>query len=232
MIHGITETSFLDWDGKIVTVLYTAKCNFKCPFCHNWQLMEEPDRYPERDWKKIREYLEGHDDFIDGVCITGGEPLMEKGPEDLLREVKDMGMLVKLDTNGTIPEKLKDLIGKDLIDYIAMDVKMPLDERYSKAAGVEPDLEKLKESINLIMNSGLGYEFRTTVVPTIHEKEDVADIARLLKGAEKYVIQQFNPKNSWDPALREIRPYSNEEILEMADACAEYLEKVIIRGLR
>ena len=232
MIRGITEASFLDWDGKIVTVLYNAKCNFKCPFCHNWKLMEQPEDYPEKDWAFIESYLTEHKDFLDGVCLTGGEPTIEKGLEELIKRIKGLGMGVKLDTNGSRPDVLERLLKGGSLDAIAMDVKMPLDERYERAVGVVPDLDRLKQSIGLIRNSGLEHEFRTTVVPTIHTKDDIIDIAKMLEGAERYVLQQFNPKDAWDLELRNVRPYANEEIMEMASACKRYVKEVVIRGLK
>lgn len=232
MIRGITETSFLDWDGKVVTVLYAGECNFKCGFCHNWQLMEEPEKYPEKNWDDIRDFLIMHGDFLDGVCFTGGEPTLDKDLLEMILRVKGLGLKVKLDTNGSRPDILKALIEKEIIDAIAMDVKMPLDERYSKAIGIKAPLDKLKRSIDIIRSSGLEYEFRTTVVPTIHTKEDIVDIAKGLAKADKYVLQQFNPENTWDVELRKVAPYTNEEIMEMASMAEEYVREIAVRGLK
>ena len=232
MIRGIIQTSFLDWDGKVSMVLYSSNCNMKCPFCHNWEFMDSPERYPEKTWEEIKSYLEEHSDFIDGACITGGEPLLEPDIEELIQNIKSIGKLVKLDTNGTMPDILSDLIEKGLVDYVAMDVKMPLDERYFKAAGIETDLDKIKKSIEIIMKSGIDYEFRTTVVPTIHAKEDILDIARYIKGAKKYVLQQFTPFHACDENLRELEPYDNEIIADMAADCEPFVERVSVRGLR
>jgi pyruvate formate lyase activating enzyme len=232
MIRGITETSFLDWDGKIVAVLYTGECNFKCPFCHNWQLMDEPETYPEKDWDEVGDFLVEHRDFLDGVCITGGEPTLDDDLEDIIGRVKDLGLKVKLDTNGSRPEVLKKLIKNDMLDAIAMDVKIPFDERHSKACGVDFPPDKLEESVNIIKNSNLEYEFRTTVVPTIHTKKDIADIAKMLEGADKYVLQQFKPDNTRDEKLRETKPYPNDKILEMATEAKKYVKEVVVRGLR
>jgi pyruvate formate lyase activating enzyme len=232
MIRGIIETSFLDWDGKVVMVLYTPSCNLKCPFCHNWELMDNPTRYPEKTWEDIKSLLEEFSDFLDGVCVTGGEPLLEPDLERLLQNVKNMGKLVKLDTNGTMPDVLSGLIEKGLVDYIAMDIKMPPDKRYSQAAGAKIDLKKIKKSISIIMNSGIDYEFRTTVVPTIHTKDDIVDIARHIKGAKKYVLQQFAPFHARDEKLQELKPYENEVIVLMADECSQFVENMVVRGLR
>lgn len=232
MIRGITETSFLDWDGKVVTVLYTGDCNFKCPFCHNWQLIEEHEKYPEKDWDEVRDFLIEHRDFLDGVCITGGEPTLDEDLEDIIRRVKGLGLKVKLDTNGSRPDILKKLIEEELLDAIAMDVKMPLDERHLKACGVDFPLDKIEESVKIIKNSNLEYEFRTTVVPTIHTKKDIVDIAKMLEGADKYVLQQFKPDNTRDEKLREVKPFTNVEILEMATEAKKYVKEVVVRGLR
>jgi len=232
MIRGIIETSFIDWDGKLVMSLYTPRCNLRCPFCHNYELLENPERYPEKSWASVRNHLKKHSDFLDGVCITGGEPLLEPDIEDWMKKIKAMGKLVKLDTNGTMPDILSDLIAKKLVDYVAMDVKAPLDERYSKAIGVKIDIRKIKKSIGIIMKSGVDYEFRTTIVPTIHSAEDIIEIAKSLKGAKKYVIQQFVPFHAWDEKLRDLKPYDNETIARVADECSQYVENMVVRGLR
>jgi pyruvate formate lyase activating enzyme len=232
MIRGIIETSFLDWDGKVVMVLYTPRCNLKCPFCHNWELMDNPSKYPEKTWEDIKSLLEKYSDFLDGVCVTGGEPLLEPDLEELLQNVKNMGKLVKLDTNGTMPDVLSGLMEKGLVDYIAMDIKMPPDKRYVLATGVKTDLKDIKKSISIIMKSGIDYEFRTTVVPTIHSKVDIVDIAKYLKGAKKYVLQQFAAFHACDENLRELKPYDNEIIAEMAEECEQFVENMVVRGLR
>lgn len=232
MIRGITETSFLDWDGKIVTVLYSDECNFKCGFCHNWQLMCEPIKFPEKSWENIEAMLKEHADFLDGVCISGGEPTLEPDLEPLIKNIRGLGLKVKLDTNGSRPEVLKRLLDKKYLDALAMDVKAPLDERYSQVAGCDVDLEKIKESIDLIKESGIEHEFRTTVVPTIHEKKDILDIARLLEGASVFVIQQFVPDNAWHPKLRAIKPYPNEFLLDLASEAKKFVKEVRVRGLR
>ena len=231
MIRGIIEASFLDWDGKVVMTLYTPKCNFRCPFCHNWELMDNPERYPEKSWDEIGAYLKEHADFLDGVCITGGEPLLEPDIKEWMGKVKAMGKLVKLDTNGSLPEKLAELLDKKLIDYIAMDFKAPLDERYSRAAGIKADIKKIKKSIDIIRKSGIDHEFRTTVVPGIHAKDDVVEIAKFLGGG-KYVLQQFVPFHALDEKLRDVKPYDNETMLDMADACSKFVDNMIVRGLR
>ena len=184
-IKGFQETSFLDWDGKIVSTLYVAGCNFRCPFCHNSGLIERPQEYATIPQERIDNFLTERKDFIDGICLTGGEPTLYKdqGLFEFLEHIKDLGLKIKLDTNGTDPECLDQLIAKKLVDYMAMDVKGPLDQRYDRLSGVKTDLAKIEQSIKLIRESGLPYEFRTTVVPTLLDVPDIKDIAQSLAGA-------------------------------------------------
>ena len=229
-IAGVIETSFLDWDGKIVTTIFTPRCNFRCPFCQNQDLVLHPEKFDLIPEQKIQDLLLKHEDFIDGICMTGGEPTLFD-LSNFFSKIKEMGFLIKLDTNGTDPKSIKKLIDANLVDYIAMDLKAPLNEKYEKAAGVKVNLENIKKSIDIIMRSDIGYEFRTTVVPTILEKEDIYEMTSAIKNAEKYALQQFEPKNALDPALRKISPYTGEEILEMAQLAKKNVNKVVIRGI-
>jgi len=232
-IRGFRETSFLDWDGKVCSVVYLPNCNFRCPFCHNAGLIENPKQFELIPVDKIENYLRSHKDFIDGICLTGGEPCLHKnnGLFEFINRVKGLGFSVKLDTNGTDPTLLEDLIYKKLIDYIAMDLKGPLDQRYDKLSGIKTDLDKIKESIRIIMGSGLPYEFRTTVVPTLLSEKDVEDLAIYIKGAEKFVLQQFVPKETLDKSLKEVKAYEKEELEKMAEICKQYVPNTVLRGV-
>ncbi|MFH1684605.1 MAG: anaerobic ribonucleoside-triphosphate reductase activating protein [Candidatus Margulisiibacteriota bacterium] len=231
-IKGFIETSFLDWDGKVVSTLYVAGCNFRCPFCHNFGLIETPQSYATIPLKQIEGFLLEHKDFIDGICLSGGEPCLHKdqGLFEFLRRIKDLGFKIKLDTNGTDPDCLHKIIGDGLADYIAMDIKGPLDERYDKLAGKKVGLDKVIQSIKLVMGSGLPYEFRTTVVPTLLDIKDVEDIARGLRGARKLVLQKFVAENAWDDGLRGLKPYTREKLDEMADASRKFIPNTLVRG--
>lgn len=232
-IKGFIETSFLDWDSKIVSVVFVPFCNFKCPFCHNSELILNPQGFNSVEFNKIEKFLNEHHDFIDGICLTGGEPCMhaESGLFDFIKHVRKMGLLVKLDTNGAFPEILRRLIGEKLIDYIAMDIKGPLDKRYDKAAGVKVDIGKIKESIDIIMHSGVEYEFRTTVVPGIHTEDDIVDIAKSISGAAKLVLQQFVPKNTWDSALQSVKPYDIDVFDRTVKSIRPFVKHVCLRGV-
>ncbi|NQU18035.1 MAG: anaerobic ribonucleoside-triphosphate reductase activating protein [Candidatus Saganbacteria bacterium] len=231
-IKGFIETSFLDWDGKVVSTLYVPHCNFHCPFCHNYGLIEDPKQYETIPIEKIENYLKGYKDFIDGICLTGGEPCMHKnrGLFDFLHRIKDLGFGIKFDSNGTDPECLKRVIEEKLADYIAMDIKGPLDVRYDKLSGVKTDLEKIKKSIEIIMKCGLPYEFRTTIVPTLLGSKEMRDIAEYLSGAKKFILQQFAPKNSWDESLRGIKSYEREKLEELQNIVKPFVANVLIRG--
>lgn len=229
-IKKMIETSFLDWDGKIVTTLYVPNCNYRCPYCHNWPLFENPDEFENVGHDKIKKYLEEHKDFIDGICLTGGEPSLYTGVADFLKEIKSMGFDVKLDTNGSDPGLLQSLIDDGLVNYVAMDIKASLDERYHAAAGVEVNLDDVKKSISVLMGSGIGYEFRTTVVPTLVETEDVVNIAKFIEGAKKYVLQQFVGPGSYKEEIASIQPFERRVFNEMVMAASPYVGEVLLRG--
>jgi pyruvate formate lyase activating enzyme len=230
-IKGFLETSLIDWDGKIVCVVFLPGCNFRCPFCHNAGLFEHPEKYKTIPEERVFKYLGSHEDFIDGVCITGGEPTMhkKKGLTEFIKKVKKMGFLVKLDTNGADPEYIKELVHQKLIDFVAMDLKAPL-EAYNNAANVKVDIMKIKESINFLLSGEVDYEFRTTIVPTIFGLEEIEDAVLLINGAKKYALQQFEPEHCEDISLKKLKPADIETVTEMMDIAKKHVKKVIYRG--
>ena len=194
-VKGFIDTSFVDWDGKISSVLFLPSCNFRCPFCHNVNLVLCPEKLDTIPLEYIEDQLKQQKGWTDGVCITGGEPTLNNSLPELCSRIKKIGFMVKLDTNGTNPTMLKELLDRKLLDYIAMDIKAPLTtEKYSRATGVNAEklLENVKESIRLLMESGIDYEFRTTVVPSIHTLDDIKQVCLSLKGCRKYVLQKFD----------------------------------------
>jgi len=229
-IKGMIGASFLDWDGKIVTTLFVPGCNFRCLYCQNWELVEHPEKFEEIDFGRIKKFLLGHKDFIDGVCVTGGEPTIYEDLPDFIKKIKDMGFLVKLDTNGSKPGMIKKLIDEKLVDYVAMDMKTSF-EKYDEACGVKVEVECIKKSIDIIMNSKIGYEFRTTVVSNITDESDIENIAASVKGAKKYVLQQFLPKNAMDEKLRNIAPYEKDVFEKMIEKAKKYVKNTVMRGV-
>jgi pyruvate formate lyase activating enzyme len=181
----------------------------------------------------ILEYLSKNKKFLDGVVITGGEPTIQKGIKLFIKKVKDIGYEVKLDTNGSNPKLIENLISSSLVDFISMDVKAPLNiKKYSYATGItitEKILENIKKSINIIMNSEIDYEFRTTIVPVIHKKEDVVKISKYISNAKCYVLQQFVPQNTLDKEFVNVKPYDVRKLIEMKMECEKFVKQVILR---
>lgn len=237
-IRGWMKTSLIDYPGKIATVVFTSGCNFRCPYCQNSDLVLRPASLPEIDPAEIFQLLTRRRGLIDGVVITGGEPTLQNGLQDFLRQTQELGpstalrtgLTAKLDTNGYRPQVLRELLERGLLDYVAMDIKAPL-AKYSLAAGVAVDVQRIEESVRLILSSGIVHEFRTTVVPGILEPEDVEEIARLIAGARKYILQQFRPQGTLDPHFSEVTPYPAQTLLEMAQAAERWTEGVEVRGL-
>jgi pyruvate formate lyase activating enzyme len=230
-IKGFLETSFLDWDGKVSCVLFLPGCNFRCPFCQNWQIVEEPERIADIDWEIIEGYLKKQKGWIDGVVITGGEPTIYPHLIDLLERVKELGQMVKLDTNGYNPQLLKELCEGGFVDYIAMDVKAPLDERYETASGIKGlDLKRIRTSIGFLLSKDGDYEFRTTLVPSIIRDEEIEDIGRIIEGASRWVLQDYQPEAAKEDAFRHLKPYRKEEVERFLSIARKYVKTASYRG--
>lgn len=226
IIKGMLESSFIDYPKKISMVVFTAGCNFKCHYCHNPELVnpELPFLPEEQALKKI----DAKKEWIDGVVITGGEPTLHNDLPEFIKKIKEKGLSVKLDTNGTNPQMLKKLIDEELIDYIAMDVKAPLKD-YSKITCVEPDESKLKESIELIKNSGIDYEFRTTILPKLLKEQDLIEIGYLLIGAKLLVLQTFRNEKTLDAEYRKHMSYLKPQMEHFARILKQYIKEVNYR---
>jgi pyruvate formate lyase activating enzyme len=232
MIRAIIETSLIDWDGKITTVLFFDKCNFMCPFCQNWELIIHPERFPAIQWDDIKKKLNVKKEWIDGVVLTGGEPLVhEDEVVDIIKRVRDLGFLVKLDTNGAYPEKLRKLINAKLLDYVAIDIKAPLNERYEVATGTKVNIEKIKESIfTLLRENEVDYEFRTTCVPGLINEEAMKEIGAQIKDARRWFLQQYIPTNAYKEEYRKLSSLKKPEIDKLLHIAREYVDNVKWRG--
>jgi len=228
IVKKIIETSLIDWEGKIVTTLYVPNCNFRCPFCYNYDLVLNPDIFEYIPLDKIENFLLERKNFIDGICLSGGEPTLQTDLLVYLKEIKNKGFLIKLDTNGSNPEVLEQIISANLVDYIAMDIKSSLDlSSYVQASGVKDKkwLERVKRSIKLIMKSNIDYEFRTTVVPVLHSEATILKLARYIFGAKKYVLQKFLPdQNTLDTNFNKLKPYNDEKMQQLVDKVKGYVE--------
>jgi pyruvate formate lyase activating enzyme len=229
-IKGFVETSLCDWDGYLSSVIFLPGCNLRCPFCQNGDLVVRPDELPGVAFDTVTDFLRRNTNWIDGVVITGGEPTLHTDLADLAGEIKRRDFLVKLDTNGTRPDVIEDLIRQDLLDFVAMDVKAPLDERYHDAAGTEVDLEALRRSIDITRGLRDRSEFRTTLVPGLVGEEDVLGIAAAIEGARKYVLQRFVPENSLDNSLRGAIPYDESFVSHLLERAGKYVDSATYRG--
>ncbi len=234
-IKGVIDLSFVDWDGKISSVFFLPSCNFRCPFCHNVALVLHPETEETTPFERVEDYLKKQKTWIDGVCITGGEPTLHSDLPDLCFKLKEMGFLVKLDTNGSNPMMVKALIEKGLVNYVAMDIKAPLTvEKYSKAIGINAEelLAKVKEIVGILLDSKIDYEFRTTIVPTLHEEKDIEEICRSIQGCKKYVLQKFDVsvgKETLDPDFSKLKPFTDKEMEMFLTAAQELLPNVKLR---
>jgi len=207
-IKGFLETSFLDWSGKLCSVLFLPYCNFRCPYCHNHPLVFQPEQYATMLLEDILVRLHSLRNWIDGVCLTGGEPTLHTDLPLLVREIKRNGFLVKLDTNGSNPRMLENLIEEGEIDFVSMDVKAPLDPfRYSRSTGLPIHLNPILESIEILKRGKVECEFRMTVVPGFHREEDIQTLGDQLRVGRRFVLQNFNPENPLDPSLKNVVPY-------------------------
>jgi pyruvate formate lyase activating enzyme len=230
IIKGIQKTSLIDYPGKICTVIFTSGCNMRCPFCQNPDLIVNTDRLPELDEGKILAFLKNRKKWIDGVCITGGEPLLYSDMPELIKKISESGFSVKLDTNGLNPGLLKKILDEKLVDYIAMDIKSDV-EHYPLACGGNVDIGKIKKSIMLIMSSGIEYEFRSTVVPDFFTEEIVENIGKWLKGAKTYYLQQFRSTLPLlDKSFEGKTPYNDTVLNGFQKTLKKYISEVGIRN--
>ncbi len=227
-IHGFNKTTLLDYPGLVAATVFTGACNFRCPFCQNADLVLNPSSQPLLAESEILDHLSKRKGITKGICITGGEPTLQPDLQEFVKRLKALDLKVKLDTNGYNPGVLKTLCGEGLIDYVAMDIKSSA-SRYSEASGVDTDVSRILESISILINGKIDYEFRTTVTKELHDAKTFSDIAVMLKGAGKYFLQGYQDSE------RVIKPgftaYSKAELESFLPLFAGYIGKVCIRGV-
>ncbi len=225
-LGGLQKTTLIDYPGKVGAIIFTIGCNFRCPYCHNPELVDETaTQIPEEE---IFAFLAKRKGLLDAVTITGGEPTLHDDLVPFIRKIKEMGFLVKLDTNGTNPHVVKQLIDENLVDYIAMDIKSPI-EKYSGTVARPVDVERIRESIALLIQGKIGYEFRTTIVKSLLTFDDIRGIGEDIKGAKRYYLQKFVPTKTLNPAFIRKTTYSDAEFEEMRTIMSEYVEECAIR---
>lgn len=228
-IKGLEKFASRDFPGHISSTVFVGECSFRCPYCHNADLVLRPEEIQTIPIDIFLSYLDGREGWLEAICLSGGEPLLHEDLEDLVRIIKDRNLLVKLDTNGSHPERLEMLIRQGLLDWVAMDIKGPL-EKYEEVTRSAVDIEAIVRSADIVRNSGLKYTYRTTVVPGLLECEDIVKIAEWLRGAESYLLQQFVPQNTLDPSFLELKPYSQEELASMVEAVKPYFADARLEG--
>ena len=226
-LQGYQKLTLLDFPGKVACTVFTGGCNFKCPFCHNASLVLSPNEFKSAQ-EDIFIYLSSRKGIIDGVCITGGEPLLQPDIEDFIVKVKELGLLVKLDTNGSFPSKLKTLLDKGLLDYVAMDIKASK-ENYSKLCGADINIKDIEKSVEILKESNIPCEFRTTAVKELHTKEDFYNIGLWLKGTERYFIQGF--VDSGNLIKEGLSTFSAAEMKELLKEVQQNIPEAQLRGL-
>ncbi|MGN8631588.1 anaerobic ribonucleoside-triphosphate reductase activating protein [Blautia sp. HCP3S3_G3] len=228
-ICGLNKTTLLDYPGKVAATIFLGGCNFRCPFCQNSSLVLHADREPELSQDEIFSFLEKRRGILEGVCITGGEPSLNDNLEEFIRKIRSLGYAVKLDTNGSRPYILKDLVRKNLLDKIAMDIKA-CPENYGNVSGLlYPDLDSIRESVDFLMEGHVDYEFRTTVVRELHTEKDFRKIGQWIKGAKAYYLQAY--KDSEEVLQPGFSSYSLKELQNFRNILLETIHLVEIRGI-
>lgn len=228
-IHGFNKLTLLDYPGHLGATLFLGSCNFRCPFCQNAGLVLNPDAEPYIEEGEVLAYLKKRQGILEGVCITGGEPTLSKALPQLIQQIKSLGYLVKLDTNGSNPRMIRSLVEEGLIDYVAMDIKSS-PENYGKVAGcIHFSMDAIQESVRFLMDCGIDYEFRTTVVRELHTREDFYKIGEWLQGCRQYFLQAY--KDSENVIQSGFHSYSRKELDEFAALLKEQGIDTVIRGL-
>ena len=230
-IAGLQKLTLLDYPGQVACTVFTSGCNFRCPFCHNAPLvLPGITMLPRMDEEQVLAFLKKRQGVLDGVAVTGGEPLLHKDIGAFLDKVRSLGYKIKLDTNGSFPDRLKELVEAKLVDRVAMDIKNA-PALYRDTAGVdELDMAAIEESKNYLLTGVIDYEFRTTVVKGLHSRESLIDAARWISGAREYYLQQFKDSGSVI-ALNGLGAYDEQEMRALAEAVAPFVPSVQVRGV-
>ena len=224
---GWEKLSLVDYDDNITTTLFMAGCPFRCPFCHNGDLVLRPDKAPKIPWDEIYLFLQKRVGMLDAVCISGGEPTLMDDLKEKITAIKGLGYKVKLDSNGWRPDILENLIQEKLVDYIAMDIKNSF-PKYSSTCGTKVDVEQIQRSIRLLMTSGTPYEFRTTIIDEFHEEKDFEEIASFVAGAKRYYLQQYIDSEAC--ILHGLHPVPIEKARRFKEILAKRVDFVSLRG--
>ena len=226
-ICGLQKLTLLDFPGRLACTVFLGGCNFKCPYCYNTSLIDASRAKTLINEEDFLSFLDSRKGKLQGVAITGGEPLLNPDIRNFILKIKERGFLVKLDTNGSFPERLEALIDEGLVDYVAMDIKNVYG-KYSITVGANVNLEKIKQSINILLSNKVDYEFRTTVIKEFHDIEDFNVIGKMIKGAKNYFIQNFQDKDS---VFGHFNPLTYEELKQCLEVVKQYIPNAKLRGI-
>ena len=227
-IAGLQKSSLVDYPSKIAAVVFTLGCNFRCPYCHNPNILTAVSTNRLFDEAAVFDFLKTRKGKLDAVVVSGGEPTLQKDLSEFFEKLKELGFLTKLDTNGSSPKILEYLIKEELLDYVAMDIKAPI-EKYKEIARINIDTNNILKSIEILKNSKIGYEFRTTTVKSQLSFEDFEKIGKMLCGAENYYLQKFKPDITLNPDFAKEKTYTDEEFLKIKTMLLKYIKNVHIR---
>ncbi len=227
-IGGLQKFSMIDYPDKIACIVFTQGCNFRCPYCHNPELVK-PEMFGESlSEEEFFDFLKERVGKLDAVSITGGEPTLQYDLIEFIKKIRDLGFLIKLDTNGTNPDMLKEIIDQKLVNYLAMDIKAPF-SKYEEITKMPVNIEKIKQSMEMIKNSGIDYEFRTTLVKKLLSPEDIEQIGRDIAGAKQYFLQKFVSTKTVDEKVLNEETYSEEELENLKERLKPFVAKCLSR---
>lgn len=230
LIGGLQHLTLIDYPGKLAATVFLAGCDFRCPWCYSSEIVlpEKIAKHPKISERDFFKFLKSKKGLLEGVVVCGGEPCLDKDLPKFVKNIKKLGLAVKVDTNGSFPETLKRLIDEKLIDYAAMDIKAPK-EKYETLVGKRINIKNIEKSVALLMENRVDYEFRTTIVPDLLRKEDILKIARWISGAKRYYLQTFRAEKNLDPKFQEIKPYSEKYLLAIQKAISPFFEVCRVR---
>ena len=229
LILGLQKTTLLDYPGKVASTIFTGGCNFKCPYCHNRDLVMPPADALAYSQEEIFEHLQAKKKVLDGVCITGGEPTLHKDLPEFISKIKELGLLVKLDSNGTNPDMVKELVREQLVDYIAMDIKHSK-EKYNTIASIAHfDINPIEETVEFLKEGIVDYEFRTTIMSECHDAPDIESIGKWLQGAKAYYLQSY--RESEQVINPVFSPHSTETLQKFVEILRPYIPNTHLRGI-
>lgn len=233
LISALNKLTLLDYPGKTAAIIFTAGCNMRCGYCHNAQfvLPEEIKKQKKNllSWKEVRNFLEKRKGLLDGVVISGGEPTLQKDLKEKMKEIKSMGFLVKLDTNGTHPQIIKELLDEKLVDFIAMDIKGS-ESIYHEICGKSIDMKDIKKSIEIIMNSSINYEFRSTIMPEYHNKNILDEMGKMIQGSKIWALQNFRNSSVLDTRFCNKEGFEKSDFEKLESELSQFAEIIEIRN--